>query len=154
MNGTDVLRRVGVGVAAVFMAGAGLVVSAGSAAAQVPLCVKMVTYGAPAGIINVPANSDGRTTCLLGRDQAANYKIVTQFQQTMKTCYGGVFLASPYQNEKIQNLAADGEFGPRTEAALKGVQKYIRVTADGSYGPVTRDHMKFVSTNGRCLSYR
>jgi peptidoglycan hydrolase-like protein with peptidoglycan-binding domain len=154
MSGTEVLRRVGVGVATVLMAGAGLVVSAGSAAAEAPLCVKMAAHHAPSGrTLEVPVNSDGRAVCLLGRDLAANVKVVNRFQHTMIRCYGGLSLASPYQNEKIRDLSTDGSFGPRTEAALEAVQKNIGVTADGTYGPVTRDHMKFMSPDGRCYSY-
>ena len=154
MNGTEMLRRIGVGVATVLMTGAGLVVSAGSASAEIPLCTKVIMFHAPSGnSIEVPVNDGSRPVCLLGRDLVANTKVVVQFQSTMIRCYGGLNLASPYQNEKIRDLSADGSFGPRTEAALKAVQKNIGVTADGTYGVITRDHMSFVSSNGRCAPY-
>lgn len=155
MNGTELLRRIGVGVATVVMAGAGLVVSAGSASAETPLCTRVMLFHAPSGnSLEVPLNDDKRPVCLLGRGLAANTKVVTQFQATLKRCYSGLSLASPYQDEKIRDLSADGSFGPRTEAALKAVQKYIGTTADGTYGVVTRDHMSFISSNGRCAPYR
>jgi peptidoglycan hydrolase-like protein with peptidoglycan-binding domain len=31
--------------------------------------------------------------------------------------------------------SADGDFGPRTEAAVKAMQSALGVTADGQYGP-------------------
>ncbi|MCC8250962.1 peptidoglycan-binding domain-containing protein [Saccharothrix luteola] len=77
------------------------------------------------------------------------------FQATMVKCYGGLRLASPYEDELIRDLDADGSFGPRTEAALKAVQKSIGATVDGSYGPNTRDRMKFVDDRSRyCYAYR
>jgi peptidoglycan hydrolase-like protein with peptidoglycan-binding domain len=150
---STVLRRAGVGLATVLMATAGLVVSTGTASAAAPACVKMVPRGVPSGTIEVPAASNGHQTCLIQRG-SANRGAVFGLQRTMVKCYGGLRMASPYQNEKIQGLSADGDFGPRTEAALKAVQAYARVTVDGSYGPVTRDHMRFISTNGRnCYAY-
>ena len=154
MNGTEMLRRLGVGVAAVVMAGAGLVVSAGSASAEIPLCTKMIMYHAPSGnSLEVPVNDGSRPVCLLGRGLVANTKVVIRFQSTMKRCYSGLRMAAPYQNEKISDLSADGSFGPRTEAALKAVQDHIGVTADGTYGVITRDHMSFISSSGRCAPY-
>lgn len=50
-------------------------------------------------------------------------------------------------------LHADGNFGPRTEAALKAVQRYIGTDPDGIYGPNTRDRMKF-TTPDRVHCYR
>lgn len=112
-------------------------------------------YAAPSGSsLEVPVNDDKRPICLLGRGLAANIKVVTRFQVTMKTCYNGLRMAAPYQDEKIRDLSADGSFGPRTEAALKAVQDYVGVTDDGTYGPVTRDHMNFIASTGRCAPFK
>jgi peptidoglycan hydrolase-like protein with peptidoglycan-binding domain len=149
------LRRFGVGVAAVLMAVTGTVVSAGSASAAVDLCAKMVTRYVGANTILVPASSANSQTCLIGSGLVANYKIVVLFQATMVKCYGGLRMASPYDDELIRDLDTDGSFGPRTQAALKAVQKSIGATVDGSYGPNTRDRMKFVDDRNRyCYAYK
>ncbi|WP_235998953.1 peptidoglycan-binding domain-containing protein [Qaidamihabitans albus] len=143
-------------VAAVLMAVTGTFVSTGSATAATPLCVKVVLHSPGGGhAISVPAASGNSTSCLIGRGLVANTAIVVQFQYTMIRCYGSRYLAAPYQNERIRDLATDGSFGPRTEAALKSVQKAVGTTADGTYGPNTRDRMRFVSRDGRdCHPYR
>lgn len=149
------LRRFGVGVAAVLMAVTGMAVSGGSASAATDLCVKMVPRYVGSNIsIMVPASSANSQTCLIGSGLVANYKIVTLFQATMIKCYGGLRLASPYEDEFIRDLDADGSFGPRTQAALKAVQRSIGATVDGSYGPNTRDRMRFIDDRNRyCYAY-
>ncbi|WP_231500076.1 peptidoglycan-binding domain-containing protein [Saccharothrix sp. NRRL B-16314] len=149
------LRRFGVGVAAVLMAVTGVVVSGGSASAATPLCDRMASHHVGGNIdILVPAIGANRHTCLIGSGLVANYKIVVQFQATMVKCYGGLRLASPYGDEFIRDLDMDGSFGPRTQAALKAVQKSVGATVDGSYGPNTRDRMKFVDNRDRyCYAY-
>lgn len=42
------------------------------------------------------------------------------------------------------DVASDGAFGPKTQAALKRVQKSLGITVDGIYGNETRDHMAFL----------
>ncbi|KOX15909.1 hypothetical protein ADK67_41010 [Saccharothrix sp. NRRL B-16348] len=149
------LRRFGAGVAAVLMAVTGVVASGGSASAATDLCVKMVSRYVGSNIILVPASSANSQTCLIGSGLVANYKIVVQFQATMVKCYGGLRMASPYGDEYVRDLDTDGSFGPRTQAALKAVQKNIGATVDGSYGPNTRDRMKFIDDRNRyCYAYR
>jgi peptidoglycan hydrolase-like protein with peptidoglycan-binding domain len=36
---------------------------------------------------------------------------------------------------------ADGDFGPKTKAALVAFQKNVSISADGIYGPTTRAYM-------------
>jgi peptidoglycan hydrolase-like protein with peptidoglycan-binding domain len=73
----------------------------------------------------------------------------------MCRCYPTLNLASPYSSEKVGDLYADGSFGPRTEAALKAVQRYIGTDPDGIYGSNTRDRMKFIDDRNRnCYAYR
>ncbi len=38
--------------------------------------------------------------------------------------------------------AADGDFGPKTEAAVKALQQAAGITVDGEFGPVTYDALK------------
>jgi peptidoglycan hydrolase-like protein with peptidoglycan-binding domain len=133
----------------------GAVVSTGTAAAATPLCEKVLARSINGIAIYVPAAANGSQTCHISRSQAANTTIVRHLQRTMIKCYGALHLVSPYQDEKIVNLTADGDFGPRTEAALKAVRRNIYVTVDGSYGPITRDAMRFIKTDGStCYDYR
>lgn len=155
MKKGSVLRRFGAGVAAVLMAVTGVVASGGSASAATDLCVKMVPHHVGSNVIMIPASSANSLTCLIGSGLVANYKIVVLFQVTMVKCYGGLRLASPYGNEYIRDLDTDGSFGPRTQAALKAVQKSIGASVDGSYGPNTRDRMRFRDNVDRyCYAYR
>jgi Putative peptidoglycan binding domain len=53
-------------------------------------------------------------------------------------------------------LKVDGEYGPKTKAAVKAMQKKAGTTADGVYGPKTQFKMKYegVSSKGsKCLRY-
>ncbi|MFC3890417.1 peptidoglycan-binding protein [Lentzea rhizosphaerae] len=148
------LRRAGLGIAAVALAVSGMAVSTGSASAATPLCQKMITYVNAAGNrIVVPATNTNSTTCNIGSDLVANTAVVAGLQRGLIQCYPGVRLAAPYGNEFVRDLDRDGSFGPRTEAAVKGVQKYVRSAPDGIYGPNTRDRMKFPSGT-TCKPYR
>jgi peptidoglycan hydrolase-like protein with peptidoglycan-binding domain len=63
---------------------------------------------------------------------------VSILQISLNQCYGpsGEFahLFSPV-------LTTEGQYGPRTTAAVRAVQQYIGVGVDGRAGPVTRIHM-------------
>jgi peptidoglycan hydrolase-like protein with peptidoglycan-binding domain len=97
----------------------------------------------------------GNPSCQMGRDYAeAGVKVVHLFQTGLKTCYANLRMASPYSDEKVGSLDADGSFGPRTEAALKAVQRHTGADVDGIYGPNTRDHIKFPDSGRRnCYAY-
>ncbi|SDH30964.1 hypothetical protein SAMN05216553_1197 [Lentzea fradiae] len=69
-----------------------------------------------------------------GRGLAANTAVVTGLQRGLIQCCPGVRPAAPYSGEFVCDLDRDGSFGPRTEAAVKGVQTSApRPT--GSTGP-------------------
>lgn len=130
-------------------------VPSGVAAAATPLCTTAVNVNRGGNNLSVPATNGGNVTCLIGRTQAANSAVVRTLQYTLRTCYPAVRLASPYNNELVGNLATDGDFGARTEAAMKGVQSNIGTTPDGVYGQNTRNAMRFTSNDvpGRCYHY-
>ncbi|WP_202918821.1 peptidoglycan-binding domain-containing protein [Saccharothrix deserti] len=127
--------------------------AAPASAATLAACTTMTAFERSGQNIMVPTTK-GSPSCQIGRDYAANTTIVSRFQATMRQCYGGLNLASPYSDEKVGQLATDGSFGPRTEAALKAVQSAIGTAADGIYGPNTRDRMRFATSSRYvCVRY-
>jgi Putative peptidoglycan binding domain len=66
-------------------------------------------------------------------DHAASIK---SLQRAIRACYHS-------------NLAVDGRYGPKTRAAVIGVQRFHRITADGVYGPQTRSAMRWRLYNPR-----
>lgn len=138
-----ILRKSAIGLAVLAIAAVTFAVPA-SAAGPAP-CSRMTLMNRSGHDIHVPTVKDS-TSCQMGRDYAvADEKVVAQFQTGLKVCYPNLRMASPYSNESVKDLRADGSFGPRTEAALKAVQRHIGTAADGIYGPNTRDRMKFTT---------
>ncbi|HET9517584.1 MAG TPA: peptidoglycan-binding domain-containing protein, partial [Actinoplanes sp.] len=75
----------------------------------------------------LPSAAHNNIDCLLRRgDRGTGVK---QLQTTLVECYAA-------------DIAKDGIFGPRTEAALKGAQSSVATVVDGIYGPMTRRAMK------------
>ncbi|NUT53363.1 MAG: peptidoglycan-binding protein [Saccharothrix sp.] len=147
-----ILRRSAIGLAAVAM-GAVSFAAPASAEADLGPCAQMTLMKRSGHTIFVPTFK-GSSLCQLGRAYPAPVKVVYLFQEGLKTCYGHLNLASPYSDEKIANLDVDGSFGPRTEAALKSVQRNAGADVDGIYGPNTRDHIRFRSSDTRnCYAY-
>ncbi|WP_198680395.1 peptidoglycan-binding domain-containing protein [Lentzea terrae] len=146
------LRKSAIGLA---MAAVGAVTFAVPAAgADLATCSGFTSMNRGGHIIHVPTVK-GSSSCQMGRDYAvADKKVVHRFQLGLKSCYAKLNLASPYSDEKIESIDADGSFGPRTEAALKAVQRHTGADVDGIYGPNTRDHIKFLAADGRnCYAY-
>ncbi|MER5264959.1 peptidoglycan-binding domain-containing protein [Actinosynnema sp. NPDC002837] len=123
--------------------GAVVVVSAAPASAAVAALCTTTSEVVRSGRTLMVPTVKGSTTCTIGRDYAANTSVVSRFQSMMSRCYPDLDLAWPYSDEKVGDLSNDGSFGPRTEAALKAVQRAIGTADDGIYGPNTRDRMKF-----------
>lgn len=132
------------GLVALAVGAATIALSTPASAAEPSPCASMTEMVRSGHTIVVPTFK-GSTLCQIGRDYAANATVVSRFQFTMRRCYPSLNLASPYSSEKVGDLSADGSFGPRTEAALKAVQRYIGTDPDGIYGPKTRDRMKFTA---------
>jgi len=130
------------------------VVSPTVASAATPLCTKARNVTSGGRAISMPATANNSLTCLIGRNSAANSTVVRHLQSTMKACYPTLRLADPYSDERISQLAVDGDFGPRTEAAMKAVQDATGADVDGVYGPNTRDRMRFRSNDVPTEYYR
>jgi peptidoglycan hydrolase-like protein with peptidoglycan-binding domain len=47
-----------------------------------------------------------------------------------------------------EEVAADGEYGAHTAAAVADVQRRAGITADGEYGPATLEAMRWPTTSG------
>jgi peptidoglycan hydrolase-like protein with peptidoglycan-binding domain len=47
-----------------------------------------------------------------------------------------------------EEVAADGEYGAQTAAAVADVQRRAGITADGEYGPATLEAMRWPTTSG------
>ncbi len=89
-----------------------------SPADAAPQCNSHVVYQEA----NVPS-AGGSVNCQMG--QGAQSEAVLYLQYTLNYCYNA-------------GLSQDGEFGPRTRAALIEAQRQAGAARDGVYGPETR----------------
>ncbi|MFC8620030.1 peptidoglycan-binding domain-containing protein [Micromonospora purpureochromogenes] len=80
-------------------------------------------------------------SCQMRRGNVSNG--VLQLQQSMNICYEEML-----RNRQLYPLGLDGNFGGRTESALKAVQSFHGITADGIYGGQTRDTMRHQRSGG------
>jgi hypothetical protein len=91
----------------------------------------------------VPAyGSSQNTDCLM--NSGATGSGVSALQRTINLCY-----------TPSTNLDVDGDYGPKTKAAVKVVQKKVGTTQDGVYGPKTEAAMRwfgFSGSDGLCRS--
>lgn len=116
---------------------AGLLVWSGGPAAASPACTKIGFPQSTTGnFLAVPAIREDSlresTHCHLQRGYAN--AAVWQLQYNITWCYRG-------RGEAVLNIAVDGQFGPKTQAALRRVQEIEKIKVDGVYGPQTRSAM-------------
>jgi murein L,D-transpeptidase YcbB/YkuD len=99
------------------------------------------------GGVTLPA-SKGATaadTCTLAIKSAG--KGVEVLQSAINACYKSLL-------KDGVPLKVGGDFGAKTEAALKSFQAKIGVPADGVYGPSTRAKLEFFDeAAGKCVVY-
>jgi hypothetical protein len=102
--------------------------AASASAASAAICngTSLVTGYFTGLEIRVPTvgNDTGQWQCNLLPSDVAGLVPVKRLQIDLNDCYGA-------------GLAVDGEYGPDTETAVKGVQNIEGVTQDGDYGPQT-----------------
>ena len=106
--------------AALATAGGLFALSPASPATAAPQCTSYAVYHGA----NVPSvGRGGSVNCQMG--QGAQSEAVLYLQYTLNYCYGA-------------GLSQDGDFGPRTKAALIAAQRQAGAAPDGVYGPETR----------------
>ncbi|MFD8077975.1 peptidoglycan-binding protein [Streptomyces sp. NPDC059718] len=120
-------------LSAVGLAAGFLLASTGPAEASAPCTTKGYGVTRSGNILSVPATGSGSLQCHLQEGYNGN-TAVWYLQYSIAWCYRGY-------GEAVLNIAVDGNYGPKTKAAVKRVQQIERITADGVYGPQTRDAM-------------
>ena len=120
------------------LTGSLLAANPGTALAASPPCWEEYQIHAPTSgdgnrkAIEMPVDDDASPDWRCRMWQGMGWSVGTyQLQRTLNSCY--------YSRVNVIGamLAVDGNFGPRTKAALVKVQQYHRITADGIYGPQT-----------------
>ncbi|MEV6107014.1 peptidoglycan-binding domain-containing protein [Streptomyces sp. NPDC051940] len=112
-----------------------VLIAAGPAAAS-PVCSTVRYLTATNGhLIAVPAYTSGSTYCHLQRGGGGEG--VQTLQTSIYQCY---YLRGP--RLAVFNIARDGSYGLKTEAAVAAVQRYHKIPDDGIYGPQTRNYMQ------------
>ena len=124
---TKTKRRAGLVAAAIALGTVGLMAEPASAGTY-PRCNGSTSRVGNDGITNISTPSyNGQWQCTMRRGEVGNE--VRALQRTLNNCYGA-------------SLSVDGEFGPKTEAALKNAEASIYgQTVDGIYS-ATSDHWK------------
>jgi hypothetical protein len=123
---------------------------AGSSVAQAALrCNHVFTFSTPGGYgLQMPGVYPSWTpyNCELVRGDRDSTgapwaeSAVHQLQNTLDVCYG-------------KNLSVDGDYGPKTEQAVREVLGQVGTTPDGRYGPRTRAAMKHQTDSGHGCHY-
>ena len=88
--------------------------------------------------VSVPTTAAGNRDCRLEQGNVSDAVSTLQSALRSKTC--GV----------SSTIAADGQFGPATKAALIQMQKKLGIGADGIYGTQTANAMIWVQFPGGC----
>ncbi|ASO20897.1 peptidoglycan hydrolase-like protein with peptidoglycan-binding domain [Actinoalloteichus hoggarensis] len=85
-------------------------------------------WSIPGSVGVIPASTSSGVGCILGVGNQGS--AVRALQNHLRVCNG-------------QDISADGVYGPRTETAVRNVQRRHGITVDGTYGPQTRDAMRW-----------
>ena len=121
----------------------GITLAAAAPASAQPSCTNSTSFlvnPAPKTTVNIPTvgAQTGQDNCELGvgNDNPG----VGVLQRNLNSCHGA-------------HLALDDDYGQATKAAVVAAQRAAHITADGIYGPQTRDHISWIDSAGRCISF-
>jgi peptidoglycan hydrolase-like protein with peptidoglycan-binding domain len=102
-----------------------------------PTCDGVVVISVDSESVRVPGDtgifSSASSACGMSEGRGAEEAIVV-LQDALTRCNG-------------EDVAADGEYGPQTAAAVADVQRQAGITADGEYGPATLQAMRWPTTS-------
>ena len=108
-----------------------------SASDGLPTCDGVVVIDVDTEPIRVPGDtnlfSSASSTCGMSVGRGAEDAVVV-LQDALTRC-------------NREDVAADGEYGPQTAAAVMDVQQRAGITADGEYGPATLEAMRWPATS-------
>jgi peptidoglycan hydrolase-like protein with peptidoglycan-binding domain len=103
-----------------------------------PTCDGVVVISADSESVRVPGDtgifSSASSACGMSEGRGSADAVVV-LQDALTRC-------------NREEVAADGEYGPQTAAAVADVQRRAGITADGEYGPATLEAMRWPTTSG------
>jgi peptidoglycan hydrolase-like protein with peptidoglycan-binding domain len=102
-----------------------------------PTCDGVVVISVDSESVRVPGDtgifSSASSVCGMSEGRGAEDAVVV-LQDALTRC-------------NREDVAADGEYGPQTAAAVADVQQRAGITADGEYGPATLEAMRWPTTS-------
>ncbi|MCO8273806.1 peptidoglycan-binding protein [Actinoplanes sp. TRM 88003] len=110
------------------------------AALPSPICNNVVVAGAGGHPVPVPAANSVQRCYMQRGDGKTDTSSLRTMQAAINICY---IQKGRLGNMAPLSLASPDTFGPKTEAAVKAVQRWHGITADGGWGPQTRSVMQW-----------
>jgi peptidoglycan hydrolase-like protein with peptidoglycan-binding domain len=96
-------------------------------------CDNATSFDTSGGTFVAPTVNGNDRGCVLTVDEGSGAP-VQALQSTLRTCY-------------IQDIQADGDFGPATQAGLQRAQTAEGLNPDGNYGPQTAAALAWPTMN-------
>lgn len=97
-------------------------------------CDNATSFDTSSGTFVAPTVNGNDRGCVLTVDEGSGAP-VQALQSTLRTCY-------------IQDIQADGDFGPATQAGLQAAQTHEGLNPDGNYGPETAAALQWPTMDG------
>jgi peptidoglycan hydrolase-like protein with peptidoglycan-binding domain len=131
------------------------VVFAGPASATSPCnSTSSITHGSLSFDIPSIGHNSGNVNCHLSVND--NSPAVKSLQIQLNDCYWSGSNTKGHSSAFGTRLSEDGQYGSKTEAAVRAAQSAEHISADGDYGPQTRSHILFFADDGqvgRCARF-